>query len=215
MPLPVVLVTGFEPFDDAPSNPSGDVALRIAESGHAGVEVVALVLPVSFARATPLLGAAINEVRPDIVISLGLANGRLGITPERVAINLADARIADNDGAQPRDAEIEPGGPAARFTTLPVKAIAHALEAAGITSSVSLSAGSYVGNQLFYGLMGTAGTRPGMRAGFVHVPSTPELGGPNTMTLDEIERGVRLAITQIVSRTAESGDLDAVGGTTH
>jgi pyroglutamyl-peptidase len=215
MPLPVVLVTGFEPFDDAPSNPSGDVALRIAESGHVGVEIVALVLPVSFARAIPLLEAAIDKVGPDVVISLGLANGRLGITPERVAINLADSRIPDNDGAQPRDAEIEAGGPAARFTTLPVKAITHALDAAGIPSSVSLSAGSYVCNQLFYVLMGMADARPELRAGFVHVPSTPELGGTNTMAFTEIERGVRLAITQIVSRTAESGDLNAVGGSTH
>jgi pyroglutamyl-peptidase len=210
--LPLVLVTGFEAFAGAALNPSGEVVRRLTELGHPDARIVGDVLPVSFAHAAPLLAAAIEAHHPDIVIALGLADGRRGITPERVAINLADARIPDNDGAQPRDAEIEHGGPAARFTGLPVKAIAHALDAAGIATAVSLTAGTFVCNHVFYELMGLAAARPGLRAGFVHVPATPQLGGEHTMPLDEIERGIRIAITTTLSMRH---DADLVGGATH
>lgn len=223
--LPTVLVTGFEPFAAAPVNPSGEVARRLADLGHPDARIVAEVLPVSFAHAAPLLAAAIEAHHPDIVIALGLAETRLAVTPERIAINLADARIPDNDGAQPRDAEIEHGGPAARFTGLPVKAIAHALDAAGIPSDVSLTAGSYVCNHVFYELMGIAAARnadPGtgarpLRAGFIHVPATPQLGGRAQFTLDELERGIRIAITTTLSMHRDSSrpDADLPGGSTH
>ncbi len=225
--LPTVLVTGFEPFADAPVNPSGEVARRLAELGHPDCHLVGEVLPVSFARAAPLLAAAIEAHHPDIVIALGLADSRHAITPERVAINLADARIADNDGVQPRDAEIEHSGPAARFTGLPVKAIVHALDAAGIPSDVSLTAGTYVCNHVFYELMGFAAARPGLRAGFIHVPATPQLGGSPQFTLDELERGIRIAITTTLSihhdaandhathDHAAQHDADLPGGSTH
>lgn len=209
---PVVLVTGFEPFAGAPVNPSGELVRRLTELGHPDCRIVGEVLPVSFDRASGLLAAAIDVHDPDIVIALGLAESRHAITPERVAINLADARIADNDGTQPRDAEIEHGGPAARFTGLPVKAIAHALDAAGIPSDVSLTAGSYVCNHVFYQLMGLAATRPGLRAGFIHVPATPQLGGSPQFTLDELERGIRIAITTTLSTR---DDADLPGGSTH
>lgn len=215
--LPTVLVTGFEAFADAPLNPSGEVVRRLAELGHPDCRLVGEVLPVSFARAAPLLAAAIEAHDPDIVIALGLAESRHAITPERIAINLADARIPDNDGAQPRDAEIEHGGPIARVTGLPVKAIAHALDAAGIPSDVSLTAGSYVCNHVFYELMGIAAARPGMRAGFIHVPATPQLGGGPQFTLDELERGIRIAITTTLShhRDGARRDVDLPGGSTH
>lgn len=224
---PTVLVTGFEAFAGESVNPSGEIARRLAELGHPDCHLVSDVLPVSFARAAPLLAAAIEAHQPDIVIALGLAETRHAITPERIAINLADARIADNDGAQPRDAEIEHGGPAARFTRLPVKAIAHALDAAGIPSDVSLSAGSYVCNHVFYELMGLAAARPGLRAGFIHVPATPQLGGSPQFTQDELERGIRIAITTTLSlhndaahhdamdQSATHHDADLPGGSTH
>jgi len=132
MTTPTVLVTGFEPFAGADINPSGELARRLGELGHPDCHLVADVLPVSFAHAPQQLAAALDAHRPDILIMLGLAENRHAITPERVAINLADARIPDNDGAQPTDAPLEPHGPAARFTTLPVKHIAHAIDAAGI-----------------------------------------------------------------------------------
>lgn len=225
---PTVLVTGFEPFAGAPVNPSGEVARRLAELGHPDCRIVADVLPVSFARAASLLAAAIEAHDPDIVIALGLAESRHAITPERVAINLADARIADNDGDQPRDAPIEPNGPAARFTGLPVKAIAHDIDAAGIEADVSLSAGSYVCNHVFYELMGiveqravaaptevggAAAARP-LRAGFIHVPATPQLGGSPAFTLDELERGIRIAISTTLA-TRHRSDADLPGGSTH
>lgn len=227
---PTVLVTGFEPFGGAPVNPSGEIARRLAELGHPDCRIVADVLPVSFAHAPSLLAAAIDAHDPDIVIALGLAETRHAITPERVAINLADARIADNDGAQPRDAEIEHGGPAARFTTLPVKAIAHDIAAAGIAADVSLTAGSYVCNQVFYALMGIveqraarhaagragehdADARP-LRAGFIHVPATPQLGGGPQFTLDELERGIRIAISTTLA-TRPGHDAHVPGGGTH
>ncbi len=219
---PTVLVTGFEPFAGAPLNPSGEVARRLGELGHPDCRIVAEVLPVSFARAAPLLAAAIDAHDPDIVIALGLAETRHAITPERVAINLADSRIADNDGNQPRDAAIEPHGPGARFTGLPVKAIAHDIAAAGIAAEVSLTAGSYVCNHVFYELMGFAeqrraqggdGGRP-LQAGFIHVPATPQLGGGPQFTIDELERGIRIAISTTLA-TRPDRDADLPGGSTH
>ncbi len=229
---PTVLVTGFEPFDGAHHNPSGELARRLAELGHPDCQLVGEVLPVSFARAPGLLAAAIDAHHPDVVIMLGLAENRHAITPERVAVNLADARIPDNDGDQPTDAELEPHGPAARFARLPVKPIALAIANAGLPAEVSLSAGSYVCNAVMYAALGIAeqreraqrdraqredgaSGRPGaetglgafvntspLQAGFIHVPATPQLGGDPRFTLDELERGIRIAITTILDLRA-------------
>ncbi len=200
---PTVLVTGFEPFGGAAHNPSGELARRLSELGHPDCHLVGEVLPVSFARAPGLLAAAIDVHHPDVVVMLGLAENRHAITPERVAINLADALIADNDGEQPTDAALEPHGPAARFTLLPVKHIALAISNAGIAAEVSLSAGSYVCNAVMYAALGIAEQRAGagvapLQAGFIHVPATPQLGGDTHFTLDELERGLRIAITTIL-----------------
>ena len=207
MTLLTVLVTGFEPFDGADVNPSGEVARRLGELGHPDCHLIGEVLPVSFAQAPGLLAAAIDAHHPDVVVMLGLAENRHAITPERVALNLADARIADNDGAQPTDAPLEPHGPAARFTLLPVKNIAAAIANAGIPAEVSLTAGSYVCNAVMYTALGIAEQTVGPRgaplqAGFIHVPATPQLGGDPRFTLDELERGIRIAITTIVDLRA-------------
>lgn len=209
--LPTVLVTGFEPFAGAPVNPSGELARRLAELGHPDCHVIGEVLPVSFAQAPGLLAAAIDAHDPDIVIMLGLAENRRTITPERVAINLADAAMADNDGTRLTDAPLEPHGPAARFAQLPVTHIAHAIASAGIPAEVSLSAGSYVCNALMYAGLGIAEQRAGagehdgrapLQIGFIHVPATPQLGGDPHNTLDELERGIRIAITTIIDERA-------------
>lgn len=202
-----VLVTGFEPFDGAEHNPSGQLARRLGELGHPDCHLIGEVLPVSFARAPALLAAAIEAHHPDVVVMLGLAENRHAITPERVAINWADARIADNDSAQPTEAPLEPRGPAARFTLLPVTQIALAIGNAGIAAEVSLSAGSYVCNAVMYTALGiaeqTAGPRGApLQAGFIHVPATPQLGGDPRFTLDELERGIRVAITTIIGLRA-------------
>ena len=236
MHLPTVLVTGFEPFDGADVNPSGEIARRLGELGHPDCHLIAEVLPVSFARAPQLLAAALDAHRPDILLMLGLAENRHALTPERVALNLADAAIPDNDGDQPTDAPLEPHGPPARFTHHPVKHIAAAIDAAGIPSHVSLSAGSYVCNAVLYTALGIAEQRgthgkhsadastaqndtpagtttehdgdrgdrgeharhPRLSAGFIHVPATPQLGGDPRFTLDELERGIRIALTALL-----------------
>ena len=215
-----VLVSGFEPFAGAASNPSGDVVRRLAASGHPGVDMVTVVLPVAFAASGERLAAAIVQHRPDVVIALGVAEGRVGITPERVAINLDDARIADNAGAQPNDEPIEPGGPDGRFTGLPVKAIVDALRQQALPASVSLSAGSYVCNHVFYVLQALAEQRERqgrpLRSGFVHVPASPELAaghpGMPSLSLDELERGIRIVIDTVVATPV---DARLPGGTIH
>ncbi|MFM7505429.1 MAG: pyroglutamyl-peptidase I, partial [Rubrivivax sp.] len=155
--LPTLLVTGFEPFGGDSVNPSELVAAAlhgsVVEAGQRRARVVAQRLPCAFGDARARLAAAMDDWRPLAVLSLGLAAGRAGLTPERVAINLADARIADNAGEQPSDQPVLPKGPAAYFATLPVKAMVAAMRAAGAPAELSLSAGSFVCNELFYGLM--------------------------------------------------------------
>lgn len=215
-----VLVTGFEPFAGATSNPSGDLARLVARHSatyeELGIDVRGVVLPVTFAGATAALERAVDEHSPDVVIALGLAEGRDAITPERVAINLDDARIPDNDGVQPIDAPIEADGPAARFNGLPVKSMVAAIRQAGVPASVSLTAGSFVCNHVAYVLGGIAERHPGMRAGFVHVPATPDLVPPGastpTLRLDELERGIRAAI---ITAATTTHDARAAEGSIH
>lgn len=184
-----VLLSGFEPFDDAASNSSWD-AVRLLERDWAGpASLTTVLLPVEFERSWNVLDAAIAEHSPDVVISVGLADGRTAITPERIAINLEDARIPDNAGAQPRDAAVVVDGPAAYFTGLPVVEIAHAIRAAGIPAEISLSAGAYVCNDLMYRLMHDVGARrPGLVAGFIHVPAA------TAMPVETIARGLSIAV---------------------
>ena len=164
-----ILLTGFGPFGSVTDNPT-DAGVREAAQRlrDAGVAVVDEVLPVSFARARGRLRALIAEHQPTWVICFGLAENRDAVTPERVAINLADARIADVDGAQPVDEELESDGPAAYFSSLPLKAIVGELGASGMTAKLSSTAGEYVCNAVFYEAM--ARLPDGARGGFVHVP---------------------------------------------
>ncbi|MDF2667411.1 MAG: pyrrolidone-carboxylate peptidase, partial [Microbacterium sp.] len=166
--MTTVLLTGFEPFAGDATNPSGD-AVRVVQERWAGAEdLVVEVLPVAFDAAATRLRQLLDEHRPDVVIATGLAGGRAHVTPERVAINLADARIPDNDGAQPVDRPVVDGGPVAYFATLPVKAIAAALDDEGIPAAVSHSAGTFVCNHVMYTVLDAAA--PDVRAGFVHLP---------------------------------------------
>ncbi|HET6707489.1 pyroglutamyl-peptidase I, partial [Amycolatopsis sp.] len=137
-------------------------------------DVAAVELPCEFAASLPALRRAVGAHRPSLVVCAGQAGGRSEVTPERVAINLIDARIPDNAGAQPVDVPVVPDGQAAYFTTLPVKACVAAIRAAGVPASVSHTAGTYVCNQVFYGLMHLLATEfPAARGGFVHVPFSP------------------------------------------
>lgn len=159
-----VLVTGFGPFGDVERNPSWDAVRLLAERRPVHAER----LDVSFRRATARVRKLVAELRPDVVVSVGLAASRRVLSFERVAVNLADARIPDVDGCQPVDVPAVPGAPVALFTTLPVKAALARLRADGVPAELSLSAGTYVCNAVM--LAGLAAAPAGTRAGFVHVP---------------------------------------------
>jgi pyroglutamyl-peptidase len=176
-----VLVTGFEPFGGDAVNSSADAVAALAASWAGPDELVTAVLPVAFDQVRSAYGPLLrllDEHAPDVVVAVGLADGITQLQVERVAINLMDARIPDNDGSQPVDAPVADGGPAARFATLPVKAAVAAVREAGIPAGVSYSAGTYVCNASFYAVQHALAERPGVLSGFVHVPrSTEEVGG--------------------------------------
>lgn len=159
-----ILLTAFEPFEGAATNPSREVAELVA--GELGGQAHVRILPVSFRRAPEALRAACQEYDPALVLGLGLASNRTAVSFERLAVNLADARIPDNDGIRPAGEELIPGAAIAHWTNLPVKAAAAA---AGVEVELSMTAGTYVCNAVFYHAMEWAVPR-GRWAGFVHVP---------------------------------------------
>ncbi len=166
----VVLVTGFEPFDGEATNPSWDACTQLPRE-IAGMRVERCLVPCEFRRSIEVVAEAIERLRPVLVVCLGLAGGRSRIGVERVAINLDDARIADNAGNQPIDERVAANGPPAYFASLPVKAMAAAARTAGVPAEVSNTAGTFVCNHLMYGVLHylqASGYRT--RAGFIHVP---------------------------------------------
>jgi pyroglutamyl-peptidase len=168
-----ILVTGFEPFGGQSLNPSWEVARALHGLQLQGAQVTAVQLPCVFAQALPALQQTLAHLSPDIVLALGQAEGRCDFSVERVAINVQDARIPDNAGAQPIDVPVIAGGPAAYFSTLPIKTLVAGLKAAGFPASVSQTAGTFVCNQVFYALQHTlAGL--GVHSGFMHLPLLPE-----------------------------------------
>lgn len=207
-----MLLTGFDPFGGDTANPSGDAVRRVAEEWAGPEHLVTAVLPVSFTGAVTRLESLVAEHTPDVVIATGLAGGRSGVTPERVAINLVDARIPDNDGHQPVDEPSVPGGPPAAFATLPVKSIAAAIREAGIPSTVSYSAGTYVCNHVFAHVMKWADAAPDRRGGFIHVPYAAGQAptGQPEVSLDEIARALHIAVRTTLDCPTDSS---APGGT--
>ncbi|MBA4138310.1 MAG: pyroglutamyl-peptidase I [Opitutus sp.] len=170
-----ILLTGFEPFDGQAINPSEEIAREINDATIARHKVVGALLPCVFGAAIKELKHQIKLHEPAIVICLGQAGGRAEITPERVAINIDDARIPDNAGQQPVDKPIAKDGPAAYFSTLPIKAIVQELRKHDIPAAVSQTAGTFVCNHVFYGLMHELALhRSEVRGGFIHVPFVPE-----------------------------------------
>lgn len=219
MPLPLVLVSGFEPFDGDAVNPSQEVVRQLDGTiADDRLRLQALELPCAFGLALERLTAAVDELRPAAVLALGLAGGRAEVSLERVAINVDDARIPDNAGAQPVDQPIVPDGPAAYFATLPLKASVAALQAAGIPATVSQMAGTFVCNHVFYGLMHHAARHhPDLRAGFIHLPWLPQQAArrapvPPSMALDTQVAAVRIAALAALRTEA---DLRLAGGALH
>ena len=187
--MQTVLLTGFEPFDNDLVNPSWEAARELdGVQVSEGVQIVARCLPCAFATAGEYLAQLISELKPAMVIATGLAPGRSEISIERVAININDARIPDNLGQQPIDTAVVVDGPAAYFSTLPIKAIVKALRDAGFAAAVSQTAGTFVCNQVFY-LLQHRLAGAGVRSGFIHVPSSPPAGQPSLVD------GLRLAVS--------------------
>lgn len=212
--LPVVLLTGFDPFGGEAVNPSWLAAQALQGRRIAGHRVVAARLPVVFGESLAVLHRLLAAHRPALVVCAGQAGGRAALSLERVAINVDDARIPDNANCQPVDEPVVAQGPAAYFSTLPVKAMRQALRQGGIAAEVSQTAGTFVCNHVFYGLMHALATRRGFRrtrGGFIHVPWLPGQGEPS-MALDEMVRGLRLAIRSALTHATDiregAGALD-------
>lgn len=205
---PNVLLTGFEPFDADPVNPSQEIARALDGEIIAAHRVVGATLPTEFARALPALELLIDKHRPKLVLALGLAGGSAGISLERVAINLIDARIADNAGEQPVDVAVVENAPNAYFSTLPIKAMLARLREAQIPAHISHSAGTFVCNQVFFGLAHLLAVRyPKVRGGFVHVPWLPAQAARQNnaphLTLDSMLAAVRLCLETALTTPAD------------
>jgi pyroglutamyl-peptidase len=198
---PRLLLTGFDPFGGDAINASWQVAQALGGQPIAGHEVVAAQLPTRFGDSLARLDELMSEHRPVMVICLGQASTRQALSIERIAINVDDARIPDNAGKQPVDVPVVAGGPAAYFSRLPIKAMMLAARQEGALAEVSQTAGTFVCNHVFYGLMHRLGTRDELarvRGGFIHVPALPEQvtaasPGPS-MTLECSLRGLRAAL---------------------
>jgi len=196
---PTILLTGFEPFDGEDVNPSQEIVRALDGAIVDGHRIVGAILPVSFAATAPLLEGLLDAHRPVLVLALGQAGGRSEISLERVAINLIDARIADNADDQPVDVPVIRDGPNAYFSTLPLKSMLLRLQGAGIPAALSHSAGTFVCNQVFFGLVHYLAThKPHARGGFVHVPYLPQQAARHdnapSMALPTMIEAIRLCI---------------------
>lgn len=210
-----VLLTGFEPFNKETINPAWEAVRALAGWKGEGFVVEVRQLPCVFGDAHEVLKDAIGSLQPDVVIAVGQAGGRVDMSVERVAINVDDAPIPDNAQKQLVDQPIVAGGPAAYFSTLPIKAIVRALRDAGLPASVSQTAGTFVCNHVFYGLMHHTSESP-IKAGFIHIPYLPQQAaahpGAASMALAEVVRGLKIAVDAAL---APSTDISEAGGATH
>ena len=211
-----VLVTGFDPFGGEPINPAWE-AVKAMKDTIAGAEIIKMQIPTVVGKSIEKINQKMKELQPDLVISVGQAGGRFGVTPERVAINVTDARIPDNEGNQPIDEPICPDGPAAYFSNLPVKAMVQAIKDAGYPSVLSNSAGTYICNHVMYGILYYIEKEfPNVRGGFIHVPYAPSqvVNKPSTpsMALADITASLEAAVAAAIS---SKEDIRAVGGEIH
>lgn len=212
-----LLLTAFDPFGGSPINPALE-AVKLVSDTVAGVEIVKLEVPTVFRKSIDTVAAAIEKEKPNAVLCIGQAGGRYDLTPERVAINMDDARIQDNEGNQPIDTVIFEDGAPAYFATLPIKAMTAKIREAGLPASVSNTAGTFVCNHLMYGVLYTLARHyPGVKGGFMHVPFVPSqtVNRPTpapSMCVQDIARGIEAAIAAIAENDA---DLRTAEGQTH
>ncbi|WP_144553977.1 pyroglutamyl-peptidase I [Peribacillus simplex] len=211
-----VLLTGFEPFGGERVNPSWEAVKQLHGEVIEDVTLVAEQIPTVFGKSVAVMEQLIQQHNPDIVICVGQAGGRLHITPERVAINMDDARIPDNQGNQPIDEPITDNGPVAYWSTIPIKRIVENMKESNIPASVSHTAGTFVCNHIFYGLMDyITRTSSSIRGGFIHIPFIPEQTinkEAPSLSLETIVKGIKIAA---VTAAKYESDIHTVGGTTH
>lgn len=213
-----ILVTGFDPFGGEPINPALEAVKGLADTIN-GAEIIKLEIPTVFGKSAEVVKAAMEKHHPDVVLNIGQAGGRFAISPERVAINIDDARIPDNEGNQPVDIAIQEDGAPAYFTQLPIKAMVTQMKAAGIPANVSNTAGTFVCNHIMYQVQYLIEKEyPAVKGGFIHVPYIPEQviekAGQPFMSLTDMTKGLTAAIEAIVLYDGKE-DLKAVGGAIH
>lgn len=212
-----LLLTGFDPFGGESINPAWEAVKRVSDQ-VGDVEVVKLMVPTVFYKSIDTVAAAIEKEKPDAVLCIGQAGGRFDLTPERVAININDARIPDNEGNQPLDGPVFEDGETAYFATLPIKAMAEEIRKAGVPASVSNTAGTYVCNHLMYGVLYTLANKyPDVRGGFMHVPFiTSQVINRKpiapSLSLEQIVTGIEAAVKAIGENQE---DIKTVEGQTH
>lgn len=211
-----ILITGFDPFGGESVNPALE-AVKMMKDEIAGAQIVKLEIPTVFHKSIQKVREAMEKEKPDVVLSIGQAGGRIGVTPERVAINVDDARIPDNEGNAPIDVPVFADGKPAYFTSLPVKAMVESIKGAGLPASLSNSAGTYVCNHVMYGVLYYIEKEfPGVRGGFIHVPfvNSQVINKPNmpSMSVEDVCKALEAAVEAIVKNEK---DIKAVGGETH
>lgn len=208
-----ILITGFDPFGGEEINPALE-AVKLIDSHKFAADIIKLEVPTVFGQSIEHVAQKIREVEPDVVLAIGQAGGRAAITPERVAINLDDARIPDNVGKQPIDVVINETGAPAYFATIPIKAMVEAVRSVGVPAAVSNTAGTFVCNHLMYGILDMLQAEyPSARGGFVHVPFIPEqvVHNPSqpSMGLQDIVRGLEASLQAIIDHEQ---DIKVEGG---
>lgn len=212
-----ILLTAFDPFGGDKVNPALE-AVKLISPRVAGAEILKLEVPTVFHKSIEKVASAIRAQKPDAVLCVGQAGGRFDLTPERVAINVDDARIPDNEGNQPIDQPVFKDGAPAYFATLPIKAMVQAIRAVGLPASISNTAGTFVCNHLMYGVLYTLAKEfPDVRGGFIHVPFIPEQvvsrPAPSPyMALADIAHGLEAALEAIAGHEQ---DIVNAGGKEH
>lgn len=192
-----VLISGFKPFGGATLNPSELLVNALERDQIPGVELFTVILPVEFDRSAEILLEKVKQIQPNLVIAFGQAEGRTAINPEKFAINLDDARIPDNSGDERKDVVIDKNGSDSYVTTLPIEMMVDAMKRAGYPADISLSAGAFVCNHIFYKLQKTL-SGSNIRSGFVHLPlvteQSSEFPGKFTMDLKDMVSATKAAI---------------------
>jgi len=212
-----VLVTGFDPFGGDKINPAYE-AVKLVPDVVCKAEVVKEELPTVFGKCGLVLDQLIEKHKPDTVICVGQAGGRSVMSIEKVAVNLAEARIPDNENQQPSDESIIKGGPLAYFAKLPVKAIVKSIKGNGIPASVSYTAGTFVCNDIMYRLLHLIATKyPKLKGGFIHVPFATEQAvdrpdGTPAMSVETIAKALEYAIE---ATCKYDEDIQGLAGETH